>query len=44
MTTPGSFDGVLGLSASDPDAMLRTLGREEIPGEEKNCRLDVNVS
>ncbi len=44
MTTPGSFDGVLGLSASDPDAMLRTLGREEIPGEEKNCRLDVIVS
>ena len=44
MTAPGLFEGVLGLSAGDPDAMLRTLGREEIPGEEKNCRLDVNVS
>ena len=44
MTAPGLFEGVLGLSAGDPDGMLRTLGREEISGEEKNCRLDVIVS
>ena len=35
MTAPGLFEGVLGLSAGDPDGMLRTLGREEISGEEK---------
>ena len=44
MTAPGLFEGGLGLSAGDPDGMLRTLGREEISGEEKNCRLDVIVS